>query len=107
MKSRIVLVMLAALLPALPVQWARAADPMAIAKKDNCTICHAVDHKVVGPAWQDIAKKYRGQAGAEAKLVAKVRNGSTGEWGNIPMPPHLAPSDNEVQELVQFIPTLK
>lgn len=85
---------------------ARAADPMALAAKYNCLACHAVDHKVVGPAWKDVAQKYRGQKGAEAKLIAKIRKGGAGVWGPVPMPPNPAPSDADLKELVHFILTL-
>ena len=53
----------------------------ALAKKYNCLACHAVDKKVIGPAYKDVAAKYKGDAGAEAKLIAKVKNGGSGTWG--------------------------
>ena len=86
---------------------ARGADPMALAQKYNCLACHAVDHKLVGPAWKDVANKYRGHKDAEAKLLAKVRNGGSGVWGQIPMPPNPGPSDADLKELVHFILNLK
>ncbi len=58
-----------------------------LAQKALCTGCHAVDKKMVGPAYKDVAAKYKGQAGAQAALIDKVRKGSTGAWGQIPMPP--------------------
>ena len=58
-----------------------------MAQKAMCTACHAVDKKVVGPSYKDVAAKYKGQAGAQAALIDKVRKGSTGAWGTIPMPP--------------------
>jgi cytochrome c len=58
-----------------------------LAQKAMCTGCHAVDKKMVGPAYKDVAAKYKGQAGAAASLAAKVRKGSTGVWGTVPMPP--------------------
>jgi len=57
----------------------------ALAKKKNCLACHAVDKKVVGPAYKDVAAKYAGQNVAP-KLVAKVMKGGSGVWGAIPMP---------------------
>ncbi len=86
---------------------AHAADPMALAKKYACLSCHAVDHKLVGPSWKDVAAKYRGQKDAEAKLMAKVRHGGSGVWGTIPMPPNPGPSDAELKELVGYILSLK
>ena len=63
----------------------------AIVKKARCVACHAVDKKLVGPAYKDVAARYRGDAGAPARLAAKVRAGGSGNWGDIPMLPH--PSD--------------
>jgi cytochrome c len=75
----------------------------AMAKKYNCLACHAVDKKVVGPSYQDVAKKYKGQAGIEAKLIGKVKKGSSGAWGPIPMPPNAAVPDADIKALVQWI----
>ena len=74
-----------------------------MAKKYNCTACHAVDKKVVGPAYQDVAKKYKGQAGAEAKLIEKVKKGGSGVWGPVPMPPNTAVPDGDIKKLVEWI----
>ncbi len=81
---------------------AAAVDMPPLAKKDNCTACHAIDHKVMGPAWADVAKKYKGVKGAQAKLVAKVKQGGAGVWGPTAMPPQAA-SEADVKELVKFI----
>ena len=75
----------------------------ALLKKYNCTACHAVDKKVVGPAYQDVAKKYKGQAGAEAKLIEKVKKGGSGVWGPVPMPPNTAVPDGDIKKLVEWI----
>jgi cytochrome c len=80
---------------------ARADD--ALAKKYNCLACHAVDKKLVGPSYKDIAKKYKGQAGADAKMTEKVKKGGSGAWGPIPMPPNAAVPDAEVKKLVDWI----
>lgn len=102
---RMILALVIASLPfALPAQ---AADPMALASKYGCVACHGVDHAVVGPAWKDVATKYRGQPDAEAHLIQKVRNGGSGVWGAVPMPPNAGPTDAELKELVQFILALK
>jgi cytochrome c len=60
----------------------------AIAQKAGCMACHNVDKKIVGPAYKDVAAKYKGDAGAAARLAEKVRKGGTGVWGQIPMPPN-------------------
>jgi cytochrome c len=77
-----------------------------MAKKYNCTACHQVDKKVVGPAYKDVAKKYKGQPGAEAKLVEKVKKGGSGVWGPVPMPPNAAVPDGDVKKLVDWILSL-
>jgi cytochrome c len=74
-----------------------------LAKKHACLACHAVDKKLVGPSYKDIAAKYRADAGAEAKLVDKVKKGSQGTWGQVPMPPNPAVPDGEVRTLVKWI----
>jgi len=87
---------------------AMAAEMPELAKKSGCTACHAIDKKLVGPSWMDVAKKYKGDAGAEAKLEAKVAKGGSGVWGTMPMPPN-APkvSAADTKTLVKFIMGLK
>ena len=70
--------------------------------KYSCQACHSVDKKVVGPAYKDVAAKYAGDAGAAAKLEQKVKNGGTGVWGQIPMPPNNVP-DADLKMLVEWI----
>ncbi|HEX6321741.1 MAG TPA: c-type cytochrome [Burkholderiales bacterium] len=82
---------------ALPAQ----ADE-ALAKKHNCLACHQVDKKAIGPAYQEIAKKYKGQNVA-AQLEQKVKKGGVGVWGKIPMPPNPAVPDGDVKKLVDWI----
>ena len=57
-----------------------------LAKAKNCSTCHVADKKIVGPAYKDITAKRGGEKDAEAKLAAKIKNGSSGEWGPVPMP---------------------
>ena len=76
-------------------------------QKDGCSACHAVDKKVLGPAYQDVAAKYRGDAGALARLTQKVKMGGTGVWGQIPMPPNAQVSDADIKALVTWILSLK
>jgi len=79
--------------------WANAD----LAKKNNCLACHAVDKKLVGPAYQDVAKKYAGDKAAADKLAAKVMKGGSGVWGAIPMPANPQVNDAEAKKLVAWI----
>ncbi len=78
-----------------------------LAQKKNCMACHAVDKKVLGPGFKEIAAKYTGQKDAADKLAAKVMKGGTGVWGNIPMPANPQVTDAEAKQLVGWILTLK
>jgi cytochrome c len=100
------------LLPALLVAFAGTAAVPAfaqvdLAQKKNCLACHAVDKKVLGPAYKDVAAKYAGQKDAVDKLAAKVMKGGTGVWGNIPMPANPQVNEAEAKQLVTWILTLK
>ncbi len=64
------------------------ADVEALAKSKNCMSCHAVDKKLVGPAYKDVAAKYKGDKAAVATLAAKIKAGGSGVWGQVPMPPN-------------------
>jgi cytochrome c len=97
MKLVIVAAAAAAAVLAAPAQ----ADE-ALAKKHNCLACHAIDKKLVGPSYKDIAKKYKGQNVA-AKLADKVKKGGSGVWGPVPMPPNPAVPDADVKKLVDWI----
>ena len=79
-----------------------AAKAKSLAQSKNCFACHAIDQKLVGPAYQEIAKKYKGNKAAEADLVKKVINGGGGVWGPIPMPPNPVKED-EAKLLVDWI----
>ena len=92
------LLVAAAAVVAVPAQ----ADE-ALAKKHNCLACHQVDKKSVGPAYKDIAKKYKGQAGMDVKLAEKVKKGGQGVWGPVPMPPNVAVPDADIKKLVDWI----
>jgi cytochrome c len=89
---------LAALAFAIP---AKASE--ALAKKHACFACHTADKKMVGPAYKEVAAKYRADKDAAAKLEQKVKNGSQGVWGTTPMPPNSAVPDADVQALVKWI----
>jgi cytochrome c len=99
---------LAAALVALSAFGAAPAFAQAdFAQKKNCMACHAVDKKVLGPAYKDVAAKYAGQKDAVDKLAAKVVKGGSGVWGNVPMPANPQVTDAEAKQLVQWILTLK
>jgi cytochrome c len=74
----------------------------ALAKAKGCLACHTVDKKVVGPAYKEVAAKYKGDKTAAAKLAAKVKAGGKGVWGEIPMPPNNVTED-EAKKLVAWI----
>ena len=77
---------LAAVLCGTVVNSQAATDPAQIAAKSGCLACHMVDKKLVGPSYRDIAQKYKGNAGAQAALVARLRTGGKGVWGEVQMP---------------------
>ena len=101
MKTLITAVLaVAAASPALAVS---GAD---LAKAKNCMACHAVDKKMVGPAYKDVAAKFGGQKDAEATLVKAIIEGSKGVWGPVPMPPNKV-TEAEAKQLVTWILSLK
>lgn len=79
----------------------------ALAKAKNCMSCHAVDKKVVGPAYKDVAKKYAGDAKAADMLSAKVIKGGAGVWGPVPMPANAQVNEAESKKLVAWILSMK
>jgi cytochrome c len=76
---------------------------MDLAKKNACMACHAVDKKVVGPAYQEVAKKYAGQKDAAAAVAKSIKAGGSGKWGPIPMPAQAALSDADANILAAWI----
>jgi cytochrome c len=78
-----------------------------LAKENNCLACHAVDQKLVGPGFKEIAAKYKSDKSAEGKLVTKIQKGGSGAWGAIPMPANPQVDDNEAKSLVKWILSLK
>ncbi|MBI2779620.1 MAG: c-type cytochrome [Gammaproteobacteria bacterium] len=85
-----------------------ASEGLDLAKASGCLACHSVEKKVVGPAWQDVANKYKGDAGAKAALIAKVKAGGKGNWtavtGGVPMPPYSPRvADADIEKLVTFV----
>lgn len=86
---------------------AAASADQALAQKNACMTCHSVDKKIVGPAYKDVAKKYAGDKTAEAKLIAKVKAGGKGVWGEVPMPPNPQVSDADAKKIVEWVLSLK
>lgn len=77
-----------------------------LAKAKNCLTCHSVSNKLVGPAFKDVAAKYKGDKGAATALATKIKAGSTGVWGPVPMPPNNV-TDEESKKLASWVLTLK
>jgi len=86
---------------------ALAADAQQLLKDKACLSCHTVDKKLVGPAYKDVAAKYKPRKDAEAYLTKKIKEGSTGVWGAIPMPPNSTVGDDDAKTLAKFILTVK
>ena len=92
----------AALLVVTPAQAS-----LDLAKAKNCTACHAVDKKLVGPAYKDVAAKYASDKEAQAKLAKKIREGGVGVWGQIPMPANPQVSAEEATTLAKWVLSVK
>jgi len=104
MKLALVTLAGAALLAAGAAQAQSAED---LLKKHACTACHANDKKLVGPAYKDVAHKYRGDAKAAAMLADKVKKGGSGTWGPVPMPPNANVPDADIKTMVTYVLGLK
>ncbi len=103
MKALIAIVALASAVIAAP-----AMADLELAKKSGCLACHSVETKIVGPAWKDVAAKYKSDAGARTALIATVKTGGKGNWtavtGGVPMPPYSPRvADADIEKLVDFI----
>ena len=101
-----ILLAIASLAAGFAVTTPAMAD-LALATAKNCMACHAVDKKLVGPAYKEIAAKYAGQKDSADKLVAKVMKGGSGVWGPVPMPANAQVSPDEAKKLVAWILTQK
>ena len=89
----------------------QASADLDLAKKSGCLACHSVEKKIVGPAWKDVAARYKGKAGAKKDLVGKIKKGGKGNWTEVtigaPMPPYSPRvSDENIAKMVDFILTL-
>ena len=80
-----------------------AAANEKLAQSNGCMTCHAVDKKVIGPSYKEIAAKYRSDKAAEANLVKKVKAGGSGVWGPTPMPPNAHIKEDDIKTLVQWV----
>lgn len=95
------------IMAALATLSAPAMADEALAKSKNCMACHAVDKKLVGPAYKDIAAKYAGNAQAAAMLATKIQKGGSGVWGAIPMPANPQVNDADAKKLATWVLGLK
>src|SRR5436305_12282866 len=101
MKSLAILVLAVAAAPAF------AAGPADLAQQKNCMACHAIDKKLVGPAYKEVAAKYAGQKDAVDKLATKILKGGSGVWGAVPMPANTQVNEAEAKKLAAWVLTLK
>jgi cytochrome c len=101
-KSLLALAVLAVTTVSAPV-WA----DQALATAKNCMACHALDKKLVGPAYKDVAAKYAGDKSAIDKLAAKIQKGGAGVWGAVPMPANTQVNDAEAKKLAAWVLTVK
>lgn len=95
-----------ALLAAATLSAPALAD-QALATSKNCMACHAVDKKLVGPSFKDVAKKYAGDASATDKLAQKIIKGGSGAWGPVPMPANPQVSDADAKKLAAWVMSQK
>ncbi|OYU89478.1 MAG: cytochrome C' [Burkholderiales bacterium PBB5] len=78
-----------------------------LAQKKSCLACHAMDKKLIGPAYKDVAAKYAGQKDAVAKLADKIQKGGTGVWGQVPMPANPQVNAEEAKQLATWVLSIK
>lgn len=88
------------------VMTGQAQADEALAKAKNCMTCHALNKKLVGPSYHDVAAKYKGDKGAVAMLAGKIKSGGKGTWGAIPMPPNKV-TDEEATKLAAWVLSTK
>lgn len=99
--SRVIAALLAIAYGVVPA--ADAADDLAFARSKKCMNCHGMTDKLVGPAYQAVASRYANDREAEVRLARKIREGSSGAWGNVPMPPNPAVTTDEAQRLARWV----
>lgn len=103
MNTRTVVCGLAVAACSLVSTHAAYADDAQMARSKKCMSCHALDQKLVGPAFKSVAAKYANDAGAEARLAKKIREGGSGAWGVVPMPANPDVSAAEAQQLAHWV----
>ena len=86
---------------------ALANEGQTLAQKNACMSCHGVDKKIVGPAFKEVAAKYAGDKTAPDRLVAKVKTGGKGVWGQIPMPPSPQVKNEDAAKIIDWVLSLK
>lgn len=101
MKS--IIVSMAVMVALMVAGGASAADLAELAKKNGCAGCHSADKQMVGPSWKAIGEKYKGDAKAASYLDGKIKQGSSGVWGKMPMPASSKISDADTKEIVKLI----
>lgn len=111
MTKRLLIPAMLAGLTSIAAVPAVSADALDLARSSGCMACHAVESKLIGPAWKDVAARYKGDASARDTLIAKVKAGGAGNWtdvtGGVPMPPNSPRvSDESIATLVDFILSL-
>lgn len=84
-----------------------AAASEKLAQSSGCMTCHAIDKKIIGPGYKEVAAKYRNDKAAEANLVKKVKAGGSGVWGATPMPPNAHVKEDDIKAIVHWVLTLK
>ena len=84
-----------------------AEKALTLIGSNDCTTCHGIDKKVIGPAYKDVAKKYEDNQATEDTLISKVKHGGSGNWGNIAMTPHPNLSDEDARIMIKYILSLK
>jgi cytochrome c len=92
---------------AQPAAAPAASGGEALVRKYACIACHSTDKKLVGPAYKDVAAKYRDNKDAERMLIEKVKKGGSGVWGTVPMPANPSVPDGDLQEIIKWILALK
>jgi cytochrome c551/c552 len=93
----------AAAAPTQAQSSSKLPDVQALLSKNACLGCHALQQKIVGPAYRDVAAKYRGDPAAQSKIATSIREGGSGRWGTVPMPAFQALSDAELKALAEFV----
>lgn len=103
MKSLLGVIAAVSVILATPAAAVDMAAAKALAQKSGCLACHSEEKKIVGPAYKDIAAKYKGNKKAEEMLITKVTKGGSGVWGPVPMPANPKVAAADVKTLVKWI----